>query len=126
MNASGEPVAAAGTPDELLTAIGEALQSSGADGRSLRIAASLVQTLRRELALGPVATREELTRLRRLVGRPDSDVDGDGDLDALRVALCRRIASGLVKVGSAELDEYLWTTALARLQIDQPTYRSSR
>ena len=114
-----EPVITPGTPDEILLALQELLQPQHEppDRRSLRVAANLVQTLRREWAGGPDASARELARLQQLLG------DAGQDIDTLRIELCRRIAAASVEPDLDALTDHLWKTTIDRLAIDQPGYR---
>lgn len=81
-----------------------------------RLAISLLGTVQRSLSLASAAEREERTRLRALLDRPDDD------LEALNRLLQARIESGALAWDDARLLAHLWATTLDKLAVDQPGY----
>ncbi|CAN5639114.1 hypothetical protein BH10PSE18_BH10PSE18_37810 [soil metagenome] len=129
-----------GSADEIVEAVAALLRAqaeataathTAPDGTrrfQARIGASLMDTLRRERALGPAAVDAERERLGRLMARPidgpicsPTGASNDGLAD-LNLALCRQIQRGLVAVDDEALRAHLRATVLARLAIDQPRY----
>lgn len=108
-------------PDDLLAAVAEFLREQALpqlDGRSAfhaRVAANVVDVVRRQLALAPQSDAAELRSLRALLGC-------DGSLEALNRELCRRIASGQLGVHTPALLDHLWQVTRAKLAVDQPRY----
>lgn len=93
-----------------------------------RIGASLMDTLRRERAMGPAADAAERERLCRFMGswtrsamHSPAGVRHDV-LNVLNLALCRQIRQRLIAVDDEALHAHLRATVLARLAIDQPRY----
>ncbi|MBB6096333.1 hypothetical protein HNQ60_005255 [Povalibacter uvarum] len=85
-----------------------------------RVAANAVELVRRQLALNAETTQQddaERQRLRSLLG-------SHGSLEELNQQLCARIAAGQLGLDDRELMEHLWTTTLAKVAVDQPTYAS--
>jgi hypothetical protein len=111
--------------EEILTRVanflkGPATRESGPHiAFQLRVAANAVEICQRELTLAPKADAEELARLRALLGV-------DGDLMALNRELARRIRAGQMTLETPGLADHLWTTTLAKLAVDQPTYSGYR
>ena len=90
-------------------------QLTGHTAVHARVAANALAIAEREIAGGPAAADEELTRLRSLLGR-------DGSLDQLNRALAARIASGDISLETPGLAEHLKRTTLDKVAIDQPSY----
>lgn len=84
-----------------------------------RVAANVVDIVRRELELSPPALAAERERLVALLGT-------DGDLETLNRLLCERIASGEIGTATPGLVDHLWTVTLDKLAVDQPNYSSYR
>ena len=84
-----------------------------------RVAANVLDIVRRELARGPAADARALERLAGLLGR-------DGELGALNEALCDRITAGEIGWDDAALIDHLWATTLDTLAVDQPNYGTYR
>lgn len=80
-----------------------------------RIAANVLEIVRRELARGPAAAAAEQVRLERLLGET-------GDLESLNRRLCERIARGDVGIDTPGLTDHLWQTVIDKVSIDQPGY----
>jgi hypothetical protein len=108
-------------PDELLASVGEFLREQAMpqlQGRSAfhaRVAANVLDIVRRQLALAPQSDAAERAGLRALLGR-------DGSLEALNRELCERIASGQLGLHTPALIDHLWQVTLAKLAVDQPRY----
>ena len=84
-----------------------------------RVAANVLDIVRRELTLGPRADRSEAARLAALLGR-------EGELEDLNTELCDRIAAGSIDLGDPALIDHLWARTLDTLAIDQPNYGTYR
>lgn len=84
-----------------------------------RVAANMVDIVRRQLQLAPAADAAELQRLRALL-------QCDGSLAELNALLCERIADGRIDLQTPGLAPHLWRTTLDKLAVDQPAYESYR
>ena len=147
------------TPDELLAAVarylrddaGPALGRSGAqpDNSALayqaRVAANMLDMVRRQGLLAPLAEAAERARLLTLLGeagainpiklpsttgttgttrqpgQPDPAAD---DLASLNQRLTDEIAGGRLSLATPGLAKHLWRTTLDKLAVDQPGYAS--
>ena len=98
--------------DELLPSLG------GAQGFKLRISINAIDLVRREIDLQGAADERERARLAELVG--------GASLEAMRQALCEKIASGALTLDHPGLRQHLRATAMDRLAIDQPSYSAYR
>ncbi|HEX7758407.1 MAG TPA: DUF6285 domain-containing protein [Caulobacteraceae bacterium] len=113
------------TPSEVIGAVAAFLktvvtaETSGATSFQARVAANALEMMRRQLDLAPAADAAEQERLTGLLGH-------DGDLLALNAELSRRIAAGEMDLTTPGLSDHLWTTTLAKLAVDQPTYAAYR
>lgn len=111
--------------DALLEAVSEFLRQHAApqlQGQSAfhaRVAANLVDAVRRQMALAPSAEADERRRLRALLA-------SDGSLLELNRLLCQRIASGEMDWGTPGLKEHLRATTMDKLAVDQPGYSTYR
>jgi hypothetical protein len=114
------------TPQEILESVVSFLRDVAApklpprEAFDARVAANALELVRRELAFDVTAAeRDEMTRqgLVQLLGQ-------EGSLDELNRALCSRIAAGELGLSSQPLMDHLWTTTLAKVAVDQPTYAS--
>ena len=94
-------------------------QLSGHASFHARVAANALDVVKRELELRPAAERDEHARLKELLHT-------DGSLVELNSLLSRCIAAGELDLQTPGLAEHLWTTTLAKVAIDQPTYASYR
>ena len=109
------------TAIELIEAVSEFLRAEASPemaGRlafHTRVAANVLDIVRRELTLGPAADRSEAERLRALIGHDD-------DREDLNAELCDRIASGEIDPSEPALIEHLWARTLDTLAVDQPNY----
>jgi len=109
------------TPSEILAAVAAFLKEEVAPGTTgrlsfnARVAANALEMMRRQLDTAPAAEASELTSLKAILGQ-------DGDLAALNAELSRRLASGDVDLKTPGVADHLWTTTLAKLYVDQPTY----
>jgi hypothetical protein len=112
-------------PDDLLAAVAGFLrerampQLQGQAAFHARVAANVLDIVRRQLAQAPQAEAQELQRLRILLGC-------DGSLPELNRLLCERIASGAMNQETPGLMNHLWQVTLAKLAVDQPGYESFR
>ena len=84
-----------------------------------RVAANVLDIVRRELTDGARAEQDEVARLASLLGQ-------SGDADTLNVELCDRLAAGAIDPRDPALIEHLWTTTLDTVAIDQPNYATYR
>lgn len=110
---------------ELLEAVTEFLRQeavpalSGRIAFHTRVAANVLDIVRRELIDGVRAERAEVERLTSLLGM-------GGDVDALNAELCDRLAAGTIDPADPMLIEHLWATTLDTVAIDQPNYATYR
>lgn len=81
---------------------------------NMRVTLGALELVRREIEQAQGADEREHQRLIGLMG--------EGELDALREALCDRIAAGELTLDDPALSAHLRATAIDRLAIDQPTY----
>ena len=84
-----------------------------------RVAANMVDIVRRQLQLAPAADVAERQRLCALL-------QCDGSLAELNTQLCERLADGRIGLQTPGLAEHLWQTTLDKLAVDQPGYESYR
>jgi hypothetical protein len=111
--------------DELLEAVAGFLREQampalqGQLAFHARVAANVVDLVRRQHALAPTAGADELARLRDLLGC-------DGSLAELNATLCRAIEGGRIGLNTPGLVDHLWRVALDKLAVDQPGYASYR
>ena len=84
-----------------------------------RVAANMVDIVRRQLQLAPAADAEEQRRLRALL-------QADGSLAELNARLCECIADGRIGLHTPGLAQHLWQSTLDKLAVDQPGYESYR
>jgi len=115
-------------PEQLLAAVARFLRDEagpalagagqGALAYQARVAANMLDTVRRQGLLAPAADAAELARLQALLG-PES-----GDLAALNQRLADSIAAGALTLATPGLAEHLWHTTLAKLAVDQPRYET--
>ena len=128
------------TPEELLAAVarflrdeaGPALGRSGAqpDHSALayqaRVAANMLDMVRRQGLLGPAAEAAERSRLQALLGETggDADLTDLADLACLNQRLSDRLAEGTLELATPGLADHLWRTTLDKLAVDQPGYAS--
>lgn len=116
------------TPEQLLAAVarylrdeaGPALAAHGDDALAYqaRVAANMLDTVRRQGLLAPAAEAAERARLQALLG----DQDGTDDLAALNRRLAEALAQGRLDATQPALAEHLWRTTLDKLAVDQPGY----
>jgi len=117
-------------PEQLLAAVARFLRDEagpalagagqGALAYQARVAANMLDTVRRQGLLAPAAEAAELARLQALLG------PGEGDLPALNQRLADSIAAGALTLESPGLAKHLWHTTLAKLAVDQPGYETYR
>lgn len=109
--------------EEIVAAVAVFLREGGggdAHGRfKAKVAANALDVVRRELELAPLADREEHARLQALLGET-------GDLAELTGRLAEKIRAGEIGPGTPGLLHHLWTTTLAKLAVDQPSYSGYR
>lgn len=94
-------------------------QLAGRTAFHARVAANVLDLVRREMLLAGAAQAEEAERLSALLGRR-------GEAEALNRELCARIAEGLIAADDPALLDHLWATTLAAVAIDQPSYATFR
>jgi len=113
------------TAIELLDAVTEFLRAeavpalAGRVAFHTRVAANVLDIVRRQLTLGLAAEQSEAERLRALLGH-------DGEREALNAELCDLIAEGGIERTDPRLIEHLWATTLDTLSVDQPNYATYR
>jgi hypothetical protein len=113
------------TPSEVIGAVAiflktvVAAQTTGATSFQARVAANALEMMRRELDLAPAEDAAELTRLKALLNT-------DGSLAELNAELARRISTGDLDLTTPGLSDHLWSTTMAKLAVDQPTYAAYR
>jgi len=109
------------TRDELLEAVVEFLENrvmpklDKHTAFHARVAANVLNIVRRELEQGPGLDEEELARLKDLLGE-------DGTLEELNTELCNRIRKGDLDHRNADLMEHLFLTTMGKVSVDQPIY----
>jgi len=91
----------------------------GKDAYDLRVAANLLEILKRELELGPAAAARAEQRLQALL-------HSDQGLEELNTALSERIRQRELGPDNADLLHHLRQTALDQLAIDNPGYSAYR
>jgi len=113
------------TPSEVIGAVAiflktvVAAQTTGATSFQARVAANALEMMRRQLDLAPAEDAAELTRLKALLNT-------DGSLAELNAELARRISTGDLDLTTPGLSDHLWSTTMAKLAVDQPTYAAYR
>lgn len=100
--------------DEALPAL------QGAAAYKARVAASVLDIVRRELVLAPDARVREEQALRQFLGEPN------GTAHALTHALCERIAADAIDLDTPGVGALLWQITLDKLAVDQPGYDTYR
>ena len=80
-----------------------------------RVAANALSIVARELEQGPQSAKDELERLRKLLGH-------DGTLEELNRELCKRIRDGAFTFDTPGLADHLTITTRDKVAIDQPGY----
>ncbi len=117
------------TPDELLELVARYLtevampQLTPAAAFHARVAANVLNVVRRQIALAPAQDAAELGRLRALLPGPP---DRPPVLAAANEALARALAEGKVDPTDPALLAHLWQSTFERLAVDQPGYASYR
>ena len=112
-------------PDDLLRAVADFLREQamphlqGQAAFHARVAANLLEVVRRQIAQAPQADALERAGLQALL-------QADGSVAELNRLLCARIASGELDPTSPKLVEHLWQVTLAKLAVDQPGYHTYR
>lgn len=79
------------------------------------VAANALDIVKRELAIAPQASREEVARLTALLGR-------EAPLEDMNRDLCTRIETGELTLDTPGLADHLWAITMTKLSIDQPKY----
>ena len=123
------------SPEQLLAAVARFLRDEavpvlagagqGALAYQARVAANMLDTVRRQGLLAPAAEAAELARLQALLGDGLADASA-GSLPALNQHLADSIAAGTLTLDTPGLAEHLWHTTLAKLAVDQPGYDTYR
>lgn len=103
------------TAAELLEAVSVMLGGAGEPAFARRLAKNAVDTVARELALGPAAEQRAAARLQSLTG-------AEGSFDHLSAQLVQEIRSGKLADDDPALLDHCRRTALDMLAIDQPRY----
>ena len=109
------------TRDELLEAVVEFLEKrlmpklDKHTAFHTRVAANVLNIVRRELEQGPEFDAEELARLKDLLGK-------DGTLEELNTELCTRIRKGDLDHRNPEFMKHLFLTTMGKVAVDQPIY----
>lgn len=110
---------------ELLDIVAEFLRKDllprldGATAFHTRVAANVLDIVRRELALTPDAEEAERRRLEHLLGMT-------GTVEVLNDALCLAIREDRIGPDTPGLWDHLWATTLDTLAVDQPGYAAYR
>jgi hypothetical protein len=113
------------TPSEVIGAVAlflktvVAAETTGATAFQARVAANALEMMARELNIAPAEDAAELSRLKALLGE-------EGSLAELNQRLADQIAAGLIDLSTPGLKDHLWSTTLAKLAVDQPTYAAYR
>ena len=84
-----------------------------------RVLANALDLVARQIREDERVVADSYARLVALMGQ-------DGPEDGLTAELARRIEAGDFALEDPALIEYLWTTTLAKLAVDQPKYASFR
>jgi uncharacterized protein YigA (DUF484 family) len=114
------------TPRELLEGVIRFLRNTAVphlEGRhayDARIAASLLQTVQRQMARDHEDTQAERESLQRLLG------SASANLDELQRTLCEQITTASMAWDDPRLLDHLWAVTLAKLAVDQPGYSTYR
>ena len=108
-------------PSEIVAAVARFLKAevipelTGRTAFNTRVAANALEMMTRQLETQPAAEAAELDSLKTILG-------ADGDLADLNAEFARRLAAGELDLGAPGVADHLWTTTLAKLYVDQPTY----
>ena len=108
-------------PSEIIAAVARFLKAevipelTGRTAFNTRVAANALEMMTRQLETQPAAEAAELESLKAILG-------ADGDLATLNAELARRLAAGELDLATPGVADHLWTTTLAKLYVDQPTY----
>ena len=117
------------SPDELLELVARYLTDVAmpllppAAAFHARVAANVLQVVRRQVELAPRQDAAELARLAALGVTTDAPAP---DLPAANAALARAIAEGRIESADPALLAHLWQSTFERLAVDQPGYASYR
>jgi hypothetical protein len=110
------------SPHELLEGVIRFLRDTalphleGRNAYDARIAASLLQTVQRQMARDSKDARAERESLQQLTGNRSDD------LDELQRTLCEQITTAAIAWDDPRLLDHLWAVTLAKLAVDQPGY----
>ncbi len=85
-----------------------------------RVATNLVDTVQRELESAPAEIAAQRLRLQALLHSAETN------LPTLQLQLCERIQSGAIDLNTPGLADHLWTSTIAQLAVDQPSYSTLR
>jgi hypothetical protein len=113
------------TPSEVIGAVAlflktvVAAETTGATSFQARVAANALEMMKRDLELSPAEDAAELARLKAILGE-------DGSLAELNQRLADQIAAGALDLSTPGLKDHLWSTTMAKLAVDQPTYAAYR
>ena len=113
------------TPSEVIGAVAlflktvVAVETTGATSFQARVAANALEMMKRDLELSPTEDAAELARLKAILGE-------GGSLAELNQRLADQIAAGVLDLSTPGLKEHLWSTTMAKLAVDQPTYAAYR
>ena len=108
-------------PSEIIAAVARFLKAevipelTGRTAFNTRVAANALEMMPRQLETQPAAEAAELESLNAILG-------ADGDLPTLNAEFSRRLAAGALDLTTPGVADHLWTSTLAKLYVDQPTY----
>ena len=108
-------------PEEIIAAVARFLKEEVAPGTTgrlsfnARVAANALEMMTRQLETQPSAEAAEAASLEALLGMR-------GDLLSLNTEFSARLADGRMTLETPGVRDHLWTTTLAKLYVDQPTY----
>jgi len=108
-------------PGEIIKVVAEFLRASATLGLKphiayqSRVAANVLELVRREMDLAPREQALEAERLRALLGH-------DGSLEELNAAFASALERGALSIFSPGVSQHLWATTLAKVAVDQPSY----
>lgn len=89
--------------------------AKGRQAFDTKVAINALMTVERELSDGPELDSNERKRLVKILGH-------EGDLSALNEQLSQAISDGSIDMGSNELIDHLYKTAMGKMQVDNPRY----
>lgn len=116
--------------DELLASVRDFLrddvmaETSGRTNFLARVAGNSLDIVLRQLAVGPALAEAERTMLAQVLGLPDpAPASGPASEWELRWELVKRLRDGSMALDQPGLAEYLRTSVVNQVAIDQPRYR---